>query len=248
MVNISTLSQALDQIDRIKSQQSLLDQLTLQATTGKKAQTFAELGTSALTSQIARANLNSYTTYDSNITNASRHITLASNSLAQFKTQAQSFLNALVQFSQQGAHQGGDQVKYDDPLTATVENTAVGQTSATPDSSITTLQHLASNLYDFLTNLVNTQDGSSYVFAGADTSTKPLNDTGALDSAVTNLITQWKAGTISSTQLAANLQNNTVSAAAPNAVTDTTVGYSASLSSGTAGNVFVRVDKSSEID
>jgi len=248
MAGVSTLGQALDQIERIKSQQSLLDQLSLQATSGKKTQTFSGLGQDALTSQRARADLNSYVTYDSNITNANRHVTLASGALSQFKTQAQSFLNALVEFSQQGAHQEGDQIRYDDPLTAATENTYVGQTSAQPDSSITTLQHLASNLYDFLTQLVNTQDGSSYVFAGADTSTKPLNDTGTLDSAVNNLITQWKAGTITTDELTADLQQNAVSAAAPNAITDTTVGYSPSLSAGTAGNVFVRVDKSSEID
>jgi flagellin-like hook-associated protein FlgL len=62
------------------------------------------------------------------------------------------------------------------------------------------------------------------------------------------LITSWKGGTISTDDLLADLRDRTATGGNPNAITDTVVGYSAALSAGTVGKVFVRVDDVSEID
>ena len=58
MTLVSTLGQALDQIERIKQQQSLLGTLQLQVATGKKSQTFEGLGSDTILSERSRAEFN----------------------------------------------------------------------------------------------------------------------------------------------------------------------------------------------
>ena len=178
MTGISTLAQALGQIDRIQEQQTLLDSLSTQLATGKKTDKFSGLENDVLQSKRARADLSALETYINNIKIAENRTQLTLTTIEEFQQQAENFANALVGFIQEGAHQQGEVVYYDDPLTPdTEENVQIGHTSASPDVDLETLQDLASNLYDFMVDLLNTKDGDRYMFSGADTATQPISDT-----------------------------------------------------------------------
>ena len=181
MSGISTLSQVLNQIDRIKGQQTLLDTLGQQLTTGKKTQVFSGLDTEVMANQRARTSLASIETYVDNIKNADRRVKFSITTIEEFQQQAENFSGALLGFNQESAHQRGDPVYYDDPLTTSVEeNTMLGYSSSTPDVELEVLQDLASNLYDFMVDLMNEKDGDRYIFNGAETETPPLIDSGVL--------------------------------------------------------------------
>lgn len=249
MTGISTLSQALNQIDRIKGQQSLLDTLGQQLSTGRKTQVFSGLDTEVIATQRARTSFASLETYVDNIKNADRRVKFTLITIEEFQQQAENFSDALVGFNQQSAHQRGDTIYYDDPLTTTVEeNTIVGYSTSEPDVDLETLQDLASNLYDFMVDLINTKDGDRYILNGADTQTPPLIDSGVLESAISTQITAWQAGTISTDDLIADLTDRTIDDGNLDALTDTVVGYSPTLSAGTAGKTFARVEQTIEID
>jgi flagellar hook-associated protein 3 FlgL len=145
-------------------------------------------------------------------------------------------------------HQQGEAVRYDDPATTTVETTIVGQTSGEYDVDMKNLQRLATTVYDFMADLLNAKEQDRYLLSGAETSTKPFNDSGTLDSALNVLLSQWKAGTISTDDFIADLTDGESSTANPDAITDTIVGYSSVLSSGNAGKVYTRVSDETEID
>ncbi len=244
---ISTLSQAQTQIKNLAEQQSLLNSLANQLATGKKTQKFSGLGNDALTTLRARADLSSLNAYSQNITNASRRMALMGNAIGEFKSQTSTISSSMLLFSQESYHQSGDEIFYDDPLTAEVEKIRVGLTSADPSVELQTMTDLADNLYDVVVSLLNSKDGDSYILNGSDTQTKPLNDSGLLDSAMTKLITQWKEGTISNEELIADLTSGDNSTNL-DAIDDSTIGFSAALSSGNVADVSVRASETIEVD
>lgn len=226
MVDISTLGQSISQISRLKVQQEAITRLSIQLSTGKKTDSFAELGVQGITSQRARASINSIDTYLSNIVNTNRRIEQIDLSLNQIQNQARTLLNSLTVTPQQGDY---------------------------PEFEV--IQDLADNVYNLLQDLVNTQDGDRYVFAGADAGTQPLNDTGLFRSflgefvpdetdltapplTASGVFGQWGSGFITTDQFISAYRG----------VTDTTLGYSAPLASGEAGQVFARVDDTVQID
>lgn len=253
MSGISTLGAALNRINLINVQNEQLNTLANQMSTGKKTQAFTGLQTDVLTSKRARADFLTMDTYINNIDNAERRISLTLKAIEEFQAQAENFANSLSTFNQQSVHQEGDVIYYDDPLTPEVENIPVGMTSADPDVALSGIQDLAENIFDFLGDLLNTQDTDRFLLSGAATTEQPYNNTGTLDTAISSLIGRWKDETLPA---AANLTNdellsaitNRNSSVDPNAITDSIVGYSPTLSSNNAGDVFVRVDERSEIE
>lgn len=248
MTGVSTLGQALRQIENIKIQQTSLNTLSAQLTTGKKTQSFTGLGTDTLASTRARASLASLDIYINNIERADLRINLMLGSVEEFQAQTGNISDAIVNFIQEGAHQRGSEVLYDNPSTSEVEETVVGMTSSEIDNDFQSIVDIADNLYNFMVDLLNTKDGDRYIFGGAETLTKPLNDGGTLDAAMSSLISNWKAGTITTDDFINDLTDRTSLSGNPDAITDTLIGYSSSLSSDTAGDVFVRVDESGELN
>lgn len=247
MTGVSTLGQALAQMERLKTMNLQFSDLSTQLSTGKVTQRFSGLGNDVVTSERARASFKSLDTYMTNITHANRRIQITSTAIGEFRQQAENFAHELIAFSQESAHQQGDLVTYDDPLTTQVETTQLGYTEAGADVDFTTLQNLADSIYGFLVELINRKDGERFVLAGADNLNSPLTDTGSLDSAISSLLADWRAGAIDNDQLISGLKARDATAD-PNAITDTTVGYSPALAAGTARGVFVRIDDNSEID
>lgn len=249
MTGVSTLGQALGQIDRIKEIQNQFQTLNFQLSTGKKTDRFSGLGADILTDKRSRADVKALETYNTNITKAQRRIDLMLNAVNEFREQAQTLYSTFVQFSKVSTHQEGEVVKYDDPLTPLVdEGIRVGQTSGEMDFEFLNMQELATDIYDIMYDLLNTQEGERYLLAGADTTTQPITDNGALDTAISVQINSWKTGVISTDNLIADLrQRDAVGTGNLDAINDTIVGYSASLTAGNAGDVFVRVDERTEI-
>ncbi len=253
MTGISSLGQALSRINLLNNQNQLLNSLTTQLATGKKTQSFAGLNNDILTSKRARADFQSLDKYIDNIKNGERRIKQMLTAIEEFQQQAENFSNALVQFSQESVHQKGDVIVYDDPLTPAIETTQIGHNSADPDVDLQTLRDLAGNLFTFMGDLLNVQEGDRYLLGGSDTLTQPYDDNGTLDAALSTLITNWKdetlpaATNLTSAELVSALTSRDI-AQDPNAITDTIVGYSAALSAGNVGDVFIRVDDTVEID
>lgn len=248
MTGISTLGQALLRIDNLNTQQQRLSDLSTQLASGKKTQSYSGLNTDALTSIRSRTELGAIETYITNITRSDTTIQLTLNAVEEFKAQSEQFSSTLFGFVQEGSHQTGDNVLYDDPATPAIEEIIVGNTSATSDNDLQSVVNHANNLFDFLGDLVNAQQNDRYLLAGADGATQPYNDTGTLDAAINTLITDWKNGTISTEDLIADITDRSATNGNPDALTDTIIGYSSSLSEGTQGRVFVRVDERSEVD
>lgn len=226
MTGISTLAQALNQINRLESQQKVFEDLSTQLTTGKKTQSFAGLDTDIIFSKRARANINTIDTYTNNITNVNRRIEQMDLSLSQIQEQANILVNSLTVSPAEGDY---------------------------PDFEV--IQTLASNIYDFVLDLVNTKDGDRFLFAGSDSDTQPITDTGLLSSflgdfvpdendltapplTASGAIGQWGSGTITTEEFIAAYRG----------LDDTTLGYSAPLTSGEAGNLLARVDDNKQID
>lgn len=226
MTGISNLGQALDQIARLKSQQITLDNFSTQIATGKKTQKFAGLGGDVIRSQRARADVNAIDQYTTNIQNAHRRIDLMKNSVQQIAQQANTLSAALTV-----SVQGGDLPNFD------------------------TTQQIATDVYDFIVDLINTKDGERYLFAGSDSSIKPIDDEGQYDTylgtfvpdetditnpplEVSGFFGEWGDGTITTEEFIAAYTN----------VNENVLGYSESLVSGSTGDVRVRVDENSDFD
>ncbi|MCB1532123.1 MAG: flagellin [Alphaproteobacteria bacterium] len=249
MTGISTLGQALAQIGRIRDQQILIDTFSTQLATGKKTQKFSGLGQDVITSKRARADIQSLENYINNIKNADRRIQQTLDAIEAFKQQAENFQALLVGFSQQGVPQKGETVYYDDPLTTSVvEAIPIGLDSSEPSVELETLAEFANNVFNTFVDLLNIQEGDRYLMSGAETRTKPLADTSALDAAMSSLLGDWKNGTITTDQFMADLNDRTTSGGNTDALTDTIVGFSAVLSAGNVKSVYARVDEKTEVD
>ncbi len=164
MTGISTLGQALDQIERIKVQQLQLADLQLQLSTGKITQSFKGLEDNTIISKRARADIKQLDIYLTNITRGETRVNQMLNALDQIKQQAQDVLNGLTGQPQEG------------------------------DLDLSIIKNTATNSFDFVANLLNSRDGDTYLFAGSDSNTPPFNDTGSLDTFMRDLNRLWTSG------------------------------------------------------
>ncbi|MCI5060388.1 MAG: hypothetical protein MRY79_04870 [Alphaproteobacteria bacterium] len=226
MTGISTLGQSIDQIMRLKVQQQTVDDLSTQIASGKKTQQFSGLGTDILRTKRARADINALEQYSTNIINAHRRIDLMNNSITQIAAQANMLSNSLTVAVQEGD---------------------------APD--LESIQELATDVYDFIIDMINSKDGERYLFAGSDSSIKPIEDNGLFDSFLgifvpdetdianpplqaSGFIGEWGDGTITTDEFIAAYQG----------VNENILGYSEALVSGTTGDVRVRVDDNSDFE
>ncbi|MFA5593032.1 MAG: flagellin [Micavibrio sp.] len=226
MANISTLGQYLDQIARLKGQQQTMGDLTLQISSGRKTQKLSGLGSDIMKTQRARVGVNSLDTYITNIKNAERRIKLMQTGVGELKAQAETISNALTISLEQGDYPDFDAMK-----------------------------ELAGNVYGFILNIMNQVDGDRYLYGGGDVSQQPITDTGLFQSALgqflpdesdltnppiiaSGLIGDWGDGTITTDEFIAAYRG----------ISDTVLGYSDAITSGTAGKTHVRVNDQVEFD
>lgn len=226
MVGVSTLGQYLDQISRLKTQQTTMGDLSVQISSGKKTQTLSGLGNDIIKTTRARSGVNNLETYVENIKNADRRIKLMLNSIAEIKAQANNIADSLALGVQEGDY---------------------------PD--LEGIKNLTSNVYNFIVDAMNQMDGDRYLFGGSDTSEKPITDTGLFSSSLgefvpdesdltnppivaSGLIGAWGDGSITTAEFIASYQSSS----------DTVLGYSNALSTNSAGKMQVRVNDGSEFD
>jgi len=171
MTFVSTLGQALDQVERIKITQLSLATLQTQVATGKKTQLFEGLGTDVIASERARESLTKVSNYMNNIDIADRRLKMMVAALNEVKNQATDVLNAIEIQTQQGE----------------IELGAVSD--------------LARNTADFLHDLLNERDGDRFLFGGAETLQPPLSNSGTMDTYMLTQLNMWVATTIDTDQL-----------------------------------------------
>lgn len=226
MVNVSTLGQYLDQIARLKTQQSNFGDVSAQIASGKKTQKLSGLGADITKTIRSRIGVNSINTYVENIRHAERRIKLMDISLREIKAQAENISGFLTTTVQEGEY---------------------------PD--LATLQSMTKNIYNFVMDAMNQMDGDRYLFGGGDVSEPPITDTGLLKSALgqfvpdesdltnpplvaSGLFGSWGDGSISTDEFIRQY----------NSTSDTVLGFSNALTTNTAGKTFVRVNDGSEFD
>lgn len=226
MAGVSTLGQYLSQIERLKSQQTGMGDLSVQISSGKKTQKLSGLGNDIIKTSRARVGVNSMEVYIDNIKNAERRMKLMTTSVSEIKAQAGNISNSLTVSVQEGEY---------------------------PDFQA--MQQLALNIYNFVIDAMNQTDGERYLFAGGDIAQKPISDTGLFASTLgqfvpdasdltnppvvaSGLIGDWGDGTITTEEFIASYK----------ATTDTALGYSNALTAGTAGKSLVRVNDGVEFD
>ena len=161
MTGIATLTQTTQQIQQLKTLQTSLADYQRQLASGKKAKVYSDLGRDVLTSQRARADGKKLDTYLYNIDIAEFRMEQMSNAITEIQTQSKLLHNGMVNQTQAG------------------------------DVELDTMAPLASNIRGFMEDLLNIQDGDRYLFAGADTSNKPLDLSGGLDAFVGGQISDW---------------------------------------------------------
>lgn len=171
MTTISTMGQALDQIERLKVLQSNMGTLQQQIASGKKTTMFKGLGTDVIFSERARADFVQIDGYLNNITIADRRIKQMTSATQEVQNQVRNVLSALEIQTQEGEFEIGP----------------VGD--------------LAGNTLEFVYNLLNERDGDRYLFGGAETRNPPITDNGTLDSYLQAQIDDWVATSIDTDQL-----------------------------------------------
>ncbi|MEC7028907.1 MAG: hypothetical protein VXW91_04470, partial [Pseudomonadota bacterium] len=197
MTFVSTLGQSLDQIERLKQTQLSLATLQAQISSGKKTNLFKGLGTDVITSERARASTQQLETYSNNITIADRRIKMMAQSMEQLKTQVENVVNAIQIQTQKG------------------------------EFEMEAVSDLANKAATFVRDLLNTQDGDRFLFAGAESRTQPITDNGTMDTYMQFQLGEWVNGNIDTDELISSYRD-------PDQLNDTLVGYSATLSSGSA--------------
>ena len=177
MTFVSTLGQALDQVERIKMTQVQLATLQTQLTTQKKSQTFEGLGTDVIASKRARANFTALENYNRNIDIADRRLKLMVQAMEEFQNQAEDVLSGIEIQTQEG------------------------------EIELQALSDLARNTSAFMKDLLNTQDGDRYLFGGSETQAKPITDNGTLDTYIRSHLSDWINDNIDTDELIASYRD-----------------------------------------
>lgn len=253
MTGVSTLGQALDQIERLKVTQTDFSMLSRQLSSGKKTDKFSGLGADLLTSKRTRASFSSIEVYQNNIKLADNRVQHMLTALKEFRAQTENLRDFMMNFSQASSHQEGADIRQDDPLTPEIEGEPIiGLGSGEMLVDFTAMANFAKNMDGFVQDLINRQEEDRYLFSGSDTLNKPLVSTSLLDSKMETSIANWKneasATNITTEQFIADLRGRVSTAANPDPFTDTVVGFNATLTSGKAGNVYARIDANSEVN
>lgn len=166
MTLVSTLGQAMAQIERIKQQQVQLGDLQQQLATGKISDNFIGLGTNITVSERARADFNELDTYMANISRGNVRIEHKLTALDTIQKQAQNVADAMAGQPQEG------------------------------EIDMATIRRVAETAFDFVIQMLNVQDGDAYLFSGADSGAPPVRNTGSLDAFFSSLNPLWENGTL----------------------------------------------------
>lgn len=108
-------------------------------------------------------------------------------------------------------------------------------------ADIASIGKLAGNVSGVVNDLVNSKDGDNYLFSGSDATNAPLANDTSLQTYVQKQVNDWINGNITTDQLMQSYRDTTQ-------LNDSTVGYSAALSSGSAKNIAVRADDNADLN
>jgi flagellar hook-associated protein 3 FlgL len=216
MTVVSTLAQALNQVERIKQQQLLLGDLQVQVATGKKSQLYEGLGVDVKASISSRSDINKLDTYVSNIDRGQTRVAEMVSVLDAIKTQAQNSIDGIAGQPQQG------------------------------DFDLEILRRIAESGFEFIIDLLNSRNGDTYLFSGGASTTKPISNTGGLDSLFSNLNPQWANGTLPFNPPDSITDEYISQYRDSDNLTDVEIGYDGALNQ--AKKVFISITENTELD
>jgi flagellar hook-associated protein 3 FlgL len=165
-------------IANAKATHTQLDTLTNQASTGLVANNYAGLGSGASVSLNLRPQINSLQTWQNNVDSVTGRMSVAQSALTQIQSVASNFYAQL------------------------------GNMSSVNASAVDTIAASARSALQQVAGLLDTQDGSTYVFAGQDAANPPVPDPNniltsgfytQINSAVSGLATNGAAVTATAT-------------------------------------------------
>lgn len=214
MTFISTFGQSQDQISRLNSLQLQLGTLQTQVATGKKTQLFKGLETDAVITKRARADFKKLDSYLQNIDRANVRINQMTNALSAIQKQVNTVIDSVVNQTQKG------------------------------EVELDFIRRSAENTFNFVLDSLNLKDGDAYIFTGSDTSTKPLANTGNLDSYFADLNAEWESGTLTITPPNTTIAEEYISRYQN--IPEVTLGYAGTLKD--AKQVYVRADDALEVN
>ncbi len=203
---VSLLGQSKAQSGRLLDLQRTIDDLQRQATTQKKYETLSGFGASSKSVLRYRTDISNLTTYTNNIDLATSRIKVMNTAMESASKIGQDLIGAI------GVQVVGGEV------------------------DIEAIRVVAQSGLEFLQTLINTQADDRYVFAGSAVTTPPLASRSAVDIQTQSQLTNWKNGTLSTSQLISNM----------NSMSDTAIGFDPTI--GTAGPVSMRIDQDVEIN
>lgn len=169
--NVSLFAQTNSQINRLNDLRSLMADLQRQATTQKKYDTLAGLGTQAFNVQRLRGDQPLLQSFLENIDKVSSRMELMNKSIGNI------------------SKMGGELVK-------AIQLQMVGG-----EVDMATIRQVAQQSLVFVQDMLNQNMDGHYLFAGSDITNPPFVDDSTLNSNFQNQITSWLAGGLTDAQL-----------------------------------------------
>lgn len=203
---ISFLGTTNTQISRLKQLNTTLIDLQRQLTTQKKHDNISGFGAQAYSVQKLRTDNTQIAAFLTNIAEVTTRIEIMSSSMQQAADAANMVVDAVGTFYTHG----GDDVD--------------------------TVSLVARQQLDLMSDVINQEIDGRYLFSGTAVNEKPLSNLAQLNMNMQNLVSDWKAGTLTTAQLIA----------AVDALSDTDLGFNPALSS--SGNVTTQIDKNHNLD
>ncbi len=206
MSGVSLLSQLNAQLSRFDTLNTQFSDLQRALSSQKKTTTYQGLGEDALSSLRYRTSLSGTTQYVNNIDIAVTRIKTMDTSLSLIQKQTAQLRTGVIQ----------------QPLDG--------------EADITSLKAYATKLMEIMPSNLNEEVDGRYVFAGSDVTAKPFTDLSKLSAVVTQDVSDWMDGTITTDQFLTKINN----------YTDDQVGFTPEVLA--AGKVKVNADENYTLD
>lgn len=203
---LSFLSQSQTQVARLKQLNTSLVDLQRQLTTQKKYDTFSGFGAASQAVQQLRTDKSLVQTYLTNINTVTTRVELMSSSMQQAADSGRLLIESIATQIREG------------------------------EVDMETVSAIARQQLDLMADIANLEIDGRYLFAGSATDTKPYPNGDNLDITLQGLVTDWEAGTITTTQFINSI----------NGMTSTDIGFDPALTS--AGKVTAQIDKNVKLD
>lgn len=204
--SVSLQGNSTTQSLRLKSMNSQLSDLQRQLATQKKHDKISGFGTKAFRIQDLHEQNKKLDIYQENTKRVSTRMQMMTESLEQMVTSAQDVQDTILTQTREG------------------------------EVDLSDIQNIADTSMRFMQDLLNTSDGSRYLFSGSASSSKPMDNMAALESNVNAEVSKWLDGTQTFDEMMTSIDS----------YTDEQLGLSSDLAG--AGKTTTKISDSVDVD